>query len=119
MENLKNLWYLTTNSQEVSNLIRLRGEQLNDQSLIDFQLENRCQECPEVVNEILLIERQWNRKSSQGFQYCPSVGMYMMSVRDNMEKMDKHQKRLHNILGARVDDQECTLLKEYLNELKQ
>jgi hypothetical protein len=45
--------------------------------------------------------------------------MYMESVKGNIEKMDKHQKRLHNILGARVDDQECPLLREYLKELKQ
>ena len=119
MDNLKNLWYLTTNSDEVSNLIRLRGEQLNNQTLIDFGLNSKCQECPEAVTELLLLERVWNRQSSQGFQYIPNVEMYMESVRDNIKKMDEHQKRLHGILSGTQADNHCEYLKEYLEELKQ
>ena len=39
MDNFKDLWYLTTNSNEVSDLIRSRGEQINGQLLIDFGLK--------------------------------------------------------------------------------
>lgn len=119
MANLRDLWYLTTNSNEVSNLIRLRGEQLNDQIPIDFVLKYKCQECPETVTKLLLLEREWNRQSSQGFQHHPSIEMYMESVRDNIEKMDEHQKRLHNILcTVRPAANHCVCLKEYLEELQ-
>jgi hypothetical protein len=119
MNNFRNLWYITTNHDDVSNLIKLRGKQLDDQSLLDFQLGNKCQECPETVNKILLLERQWNRNSSQGFQHCPSAEMYMECVRDNIEKIDKHQITMYDILyGDNSKADTCKLLREYLERLQ-
>ncbi len=119
MDNLKNLWYITTNHEEISNLIRSRGEQLDVQTQIDFGLRHKCQECPETVGEILLLERYWNRNSSRGFQYCPSVELYMESVKDNIKKMDVHQKELHLILSTNdLHNTFCANLKTYLDKLQ-
>ena len=115
MDNFKNLWYITTNSKEVSDLIRLRAAQVDEQTQIDFGLKFKCQECPETVNELLLLERRWNQKSSQGFQHYPSVQLYIESVNDNVERLSVHQKKLLGILNTEQPDCNiCENLKSYL-----
>ncbi|RLI48165.1 hypothetical protein DRO61_06840 [Candidatus Bathyarchaeota archaeon] len=120
MSSFRILWYLTSNSNEVTNVIQLRGQQLNEQIRIDYNLKHKCQECPELVSELLLIERDWNRQSSQGFQHCPSVEMYMESVKDNIEMMDRHQKMLCNLFSEEsANGGHCEYLKRYLEGLEE
>ena len=120
MDGLKNLWYVTTNNEKLSNLIRMRGVQLDIQTQIDFGLRTKCQECPDTVNEILLLERYWNRTSSRGFRRFPCVELYAESVKDNIEKMDTHQLMLMTILSSNhPETNTCELLKAYIKELHQ
>ena len=115
---LNDLWYITTNYKEISNLIRLRGAQVDDQSQIDFALKFKCQKCPQIVNELLLLERLWNQQSSLGFQHYPCVQLYIESVHDNVKRMNTHQKKLSVILDNNHPDDICENLKLYLERLQ-
>ena len=105
--------------RKISNLIRLRGDQVGEQTQIDFALKFKCQECTETVNELLLLERRWNQKSSHGFQHYPRAQLYIESIDDNVERMSIHQKKLLNILNSERQEGICENLKLYLEELQQ
>lgn len=115
---LNDLWYITTNYKEISNLIRLRGAQVDEQSQIDFALNFKCQKCPWTVNELLLLERRWNQQSSLGFQHYPSVQLYIESIHDNVERMSIHQKKLSIILDNNHPKDICVNLKLYLDGIQ-
>ena len=119
MDSLSNLWYITTNHTEIVELIRLRGVQIDEQTHIDSLLRLKCDDCPIVVKTLLMLEREWNQKSSSSFRYGPSAESYMQSLRDNHIKMDSHQKQLISILQGDLPyhGNICGDLRDYLEHL--
>ena len=123
MDKVEDLWYVTTNYKEISNLARLRCIQVSEQSFIDRELDAKCKECPNTVIQLLMLERRWNRDSMQQLQDSPNIREYVKSVEDNCEKISNHQERLKHILFDVLDNvsnvsnvsDTCSSLQTYLD----
>ncbi len=120
MDSLVDMWYITTNHTEILELIRLRSIQLGEQRQIDKELSDRCQECPADIQRLLMLERQWNRNSTEQLQDSPSIKEYVKSIRDNYDKISKHQEQLNDIFhrGFLPGITHCENLRYYLEQIE-